>query len=881
MANLTVADLLTDLVGALRQLPLPVLVTAEELCEVLWLRNQELGTDSPPVAGGGAPSPVPPDPPGAPHGERDVRQEQKPKPVPGYLPQDLPGDGGTIGAARRVALRDAPALPQARELSRALRPLRLDAIRTHLGEGVDEEATAERIARTRIRDLAWQVTRRRRLDLDLVLDVGGSGPVWRQLATEMRTMLAINGAFRSVRFWDLDSDSAAVPLRPAGAGGDHAGYPKSSLYQAPRKPLIVVLTDGTGRGWQDATVHEPLRQWAAHGTVLLVQLLPTSMWDRTALPALPVTFRPADDGYHSGRRIDVDPVDLCDVGLKQADLRAAAAIPVIGLSPAWLRSWLPLVRGNQAGAVPGYALLIPPAGRKPAAAGRPVTHDAVALTARERVQRYMLTASPDARRLAQLLSLTAPDLAVMRKVRSELLPGSKPEVMAEFMLGGLVYWRKTAGTLAPSDTLRFMFHSREVLELLQERPGGVAERERDRAAVNRAILADRVPGPIIGVIVPLQREGQEASGLVPEGAVPILVPGISGDREETERQDPEALEDPEDLGLPIDPEHSVKPLRIGLWGSTQSGRTTFLTVLGTVFKEWTGPENGEQWRVVAASRKTSLLLEKWGAPLLNEQRFPPASAPLPGGEPMSFRLERRRPRGRGLVGWLRPERVADITVALQDRAGQEWVGAKRSVNAVRYLANSDALVYFFDPTHDTDLDDADEPPREWRSADFFNVVETDLGMLAAREGRVHKGFLPQHIAVCVPKLDEQPVFDRALELMDSDPGTKLPWVSPVKARLLFEMLANEQRSVEADYLPARLRRTFDPKRTSYHALSSVGFWVPEDGELNWKDVCNVVRVPSSPGAEPERRLRGPIRPVHILDPLISLVGRAGKRRGRP
>jgi hypothetical protein len=164
-------------------------------------------------------------------------------------------------------------------------------------------------------------------------------------------------------------------------------------------------------------------------------------------------------------------------------------------------------------------------------------------------------------------------------------------------------------------------------------------------------------------------------------------------------------------------------------------------------------------------------------------------------------------------------------------------------------------------------------------------VETDLAMHAALEDRVYEGRLPQHIAVCVPKLDEQRVFNIAsgCELLETDPITDLPWVPPRNAKRLFEKIVADQGSVEGDYLLKRLRRGFHPRRTSYHALSSVGFWVPEDGEFNPGDVCNITKVfpADSSGGEPEGRVRGAIRPVHVLDPLISVIDRATKGTSRP
>jgi hypothetical protein len=902
-----VGEALTDVLRGLRHLD--VAVNAEELCEVLWLCQQGVGVVGLPAAPAtGSPAArsarsTRPDAVGPPR-RRPRRPGDPPRPptpetAPArvYTREPQTDTDGELLPYVKVRLPDAPALPQARELSRTLRPLRYDPRHTYPADGIDEEATALRIAQTGLRLPVGRTTRRRRLDADLVFDIGGSGPLWTRLAAEFRTMLEIHGTFRSVRFWVLDSDSADLVLLP-GVGGPPAdagsagvvGFPWGVICEPPRRPLVIVLTDGTGRSWRTKDVYQPLRGWAAYDTVLVVHLLSDDMWNRTALRAAPVAFHPASDGYHSGARVDVSDVELSIIGLDRDDLPAATAVPVIGLDASWLRSWLRLLRGPEAGVVPGYALLIPSPNRD----GRP-TDDGTGRTAEtgpsedashldvvlpeDRVQRFTLTASRDARRLARLLSVTTPTLPGMRKIRHELLPDSKPGILAEVMLGGLMEWTPSTPGAALSGAIAFEFHP-GVQDLLQERPGGLAELASDKAMVTRALWSDPGSGPTYDAFeVPSGPDTGFRGAVATESA---LLPPYPGPAIMTATGGPEPDSgDSAATGADESPSWlRARPLQIGIWGSTQSGRTTFLTVLGMFFTEWTDWRRGEQWRVQPADMPTATFISDRIAALTAEGKFPATTISWQP-EPLSFRLQRRRRHRLDPLRWLRPQQLAKITVTLQDRSGANFRPDSKSTGAASYMTGADVLVYFFDPTYDDQVF-----PLKWHSADFFTVIETELGLAAATRDRLYQPFLPQHIAVCVPKLDDQRVFDAACEYgcLETDPRSPIgsPWVPSRHARRLFEAITYDQGSIQADYLRRVLSGRFDPKRMSFHALSSVGFWIPEGGLFDPRDVCNVIEVPGSgPIGKPQPLLRGQIRPVHVLDPLVSLVERALKQAGRP
>ena len=874
-------DLLGDLTGGLRQLDINL--TAEELCDALWLAAQDWAdfpaafsavgpTERADQAGAGVRHrehhPV-----GHPQAGGMARIEPRDSARP---PGDADADVPSL-PSMSLTLPDAPALPQARQLAAILRPLRYDPRRTSPEATIDEEATALDTAQAGSRRLVWRTTRRRRLDIDIVFDIGGSGPLWTRLANELNAMLETVGVFRSARFWLLNSDVDGVPLLPAAAGSvpsRRIAVPYGVVCEAPRRPLVVVLTDGTGKAWQSGDAHEPLRAWAARGTVLAVQLLPPHMWNRTALRALPVGFRPATEHPHSGARIEIDDARLSIAGLDRASLPAATAIPVIALDARWVRSWLPLTLGGQAGTVRGYAALLPP----PAHHAPRAAEAEPPLTPEECYDQFMLMASRDARRLARLLAVTTPTLPAMRKIRHQILPGSRPEILAEVLLGGLMTWPSVTPAEAMAGLLQVEFKL-GVQDLLRERAGGETELKSDTLLVATALQArygagrtyeavavgPGLPRPLVTVPLPPARAETRLVAPYPSPRDVIVVRRV---RASADSAAPGDGEDPVERGM--------QSIQIGIWGSSASGRSTYLAVLAMPDESgwsdetgWTDWRRGEQWRVVPADAATREFVRIRIDRFQKARDFPEATM-RHRPEPLSFRLERRK--ARSPLHWFSKEPVAEISLTLTDKAGLDFLDS----GEVAGLADSDVLLYFYDPGYDSE-------PNKHHSADFFNKAAIEIARLTLEQDRLDQGFPPQQLAVCVPKLDNQLVFDKAIHYgcLRTDKRAGLPWIPPPLAKRLFESLTYEEHSIAAHQLRETISHSFHPDRTSFHAFSSIGFWAGQDGRLfDPGDVCNAVEVFDS-GIRTRPALRGTIRPVHVIDPLVTLVERHARQAGRP
>ncbi|CAM5377080.1 hypothetical protein SANTM175S_07150 [Streptomyces antimycoticus] len=383
-------------------------------------------------------------------GKGDQRQPAAPptegEPEPGPLaPAGLYAPGAVRSAAARparaIGVRGVRALPAARGLSRALRPLRR-SVPSRTSFCVDETATAEWIAETGLPDVVLRPRPERWLSVALIVDDGPSMVLWQQLAAEVRGLLERQGAFRSVRTYGLDSAQDAAPVlraRPYAPGAPRRTA--RQLTDTSGRTVMLVLSDGVGPGWRGGAIPRLLRRWARHSPVAVLQPLPARMWPERGMPTQRLLVDAGGREGSPGRALSVRHPVL-PRGLVSYD--GKTPVPVLELAEGELGAWAALTGTGGSGA-PLPVMLLDGA-EKPVAA-RATAH-VPEPTAEERLRRFRGAASPEAQRLAGALATVHPlTLPVMRLIHQAGAGRGErfhPAQLAEVFLGGLLRRRGRA-----------------------------------------------------------------------------------------------------------------------------------------------------------------------------------------------------------------------------------------------------------------------------------------------------------------------------------------------------------------------------------------------------------------------------------------------------
>ncbi|MFI9151885.1 SAV_2336 N-terminal domain-related protein [Streptomyces sp. NPDC053367] len=445
---------LDELIRRLRQGGLDL--TAEEVADAVWLARRmgprpprDAPADPTPADGAAV---VPPDtrrdpPPG------DGGPGESPRPAPGRS-SDPSGSSAVVPLYRSgggtprphdsedgapsfpVRVPAAGALPGLLGLEKALRALgryRVTAD-TPQDAGIDEEATAERAAAGGILLPVPRTGRRRRCDIQLLMDTGPAMAVWGQMVEELRQACQQSGAFASVRVHHLYADGGGTPLVGTTAGpGRHTRLRSAEeLHDPTGRRLTVVISDCVGPLWQNGSAQRLLHGWPRSSPVAVVQPLPPRLWGRTALPAEPGTLlRPGE----LGGRIDFEP----DEEPWDEPAPDARPVPVLQPTPQAFEAWARLLSGTGPTRERAWAAWTAPRPAGPAAvpAGRPRSDE-------DLLRAFRAGASPGAVRLAVYLAAAPLSLPVMQLVQRAMLPDTGPMELAEVLLGGLL--RQLPGT---------------------------------------------------------------------------------------------------------------------------------------------------------------------------------------------------------------------------------------------------------------------------------------------------------------------------------------------------------------------------------------------------------------------------------------------------
>jgi hypothetical protein len=328
-------------------------------------------------------------------------------------------------------------------------------------------------------------------------------------------------------------------------------------------------------------------------------------------------------------------------------------------------------------------------------------------------------------------------------------------------------------------------------------------------------------------------------------------------------------------------------IRIGLWGSTSSGKTTYLAALRHAVGS---TENGYgSWTVTPVTAESGDLMFSLTS-ALNKGLFPEAST-IGSATPLQwmfsgdisksrFAGKRERLRRRLTGGRVPSEFVLDLIdvsgVAFSDDPEAAHGTLAFANTAVEQLLESHGLIYLFDPLRERDHGDA---------LQYVNRTIVELKQrYFAKSGR--GGPLPHQVSVCITKFDHADLFQQARKnslVYDGPDG--IPRVRDEHAQQLFEDLCTgqfwgkryEQGDRSAFFVMQELQASFKPENIKYFVTSSIGFYKPP----GWRGGASVFdpadfsnyRSVAGPTGKTIGGIRGAIHPINVLEPLISLQQR--------
>lgn len=303
--------------------------------------------------------------------------------------------------------------------------------------------------------------------------------------------------------------------------------------------------------------------------------------------------------------------------------------------------------------------------------------------------------------------------------------------------------------------------------------------------------------------------------------------------------------------------------RVGLWGATASGKSTFLSALFIA-----ATRSPADLRVKGRNDDSTDFLVRNTHSLNAQHQFPP---PTTYQQPLSWTLQMSVPNPvRSRLFRPAPATVPfDFRVDLQDAPGRAYAAVPEVQpsrldlpgddvpNVASYLANCQGLLLLVDPIRERELGDAHE---------FFHGT---LLRIAQRVEVPLGERLPHYIAVCVTKFDDPSVFRFArdndfLSYSEDDP-LLFPRVHDDEAeRFMRDLFAGSPLS-DVDLVLGALRQYFYPERIRYFVISSVGFYVGSSGEFREDDYWNVVQIEDG-----KFQIRGQVHPINVAEPLLWL-----------
>ncbi|MFD8006077.1 SAV_2336 N-terminal domain-related protein [Streptomyces mirabilis] len=356
-------------------------------------------------------------------------------------------------AGKRVSVGRSPALPDALDIGRALRPLRRPWL-SGVHQRLDVDATVECYTRTGTLVPRLTPAPEPWLEVIVVLDRGTAMAVWDETVRTLTQTLRALAAFRDVRVWHLEHPPGEAPVLHDHHGSVLPLNRDAAHHTQPTRRLLLVVTDCAAPAWRQDTLWRTLHTWGRTAPVALINPLPKRLWQRSGLD-LPHTTAVATVPASPGRLLSYRRPRLLR---ETQDTKPWQALPVLQFDPAQILAWArTLMRTDPSGC---EAVLVPATGRPPLRQRHPGSTGQPAPAPTDEQVRARAEAfaddreSPAVRLAIAACPIDSFTLPVLDVLRDRLVPDATLADTAEFLTAGLL----TATRSESADTT-YKFHA--------------------------------------------------------------------------------------------------------------------------------------------------------------------------------------------------------------------------------------------------------------------------------------------------------------------------------------------------------------------------------------------------------------------------------------
>ncbi|NEO63940.1 MAG: serine/threonine-protein kinase pkn1, partial [Moorea sp. SIO4G2] len=321
-----------------------------------------------------------------------------------------------------IRVPDPFPLPKPREISKALLPLskRVPGL---LANELDIEATVEQTAEAYgLPMLAFRSPLERWFEVHLLIDCSPSMEFWGDLAEGVATLFRWQGFFRDVRIWHFDTTEPTPQLF---SGVDRIERDVRSLIAPGGHRLFIALTDTLGKAWYSGQAFEVLAQLGEQHPVSIAHVFPQTLWQRTGLDQAiqrPLIAREPES-----------PNSMLQVGARLRTTARLYKFPIFKLSRNHFSTWANFTTGSGSNSIQGVLIRQD----KPKTDTTNPT-ESVAETPEQLLRGFLANASPEARKLAEVLAAVPLIPPVMRLAQQRFSRKSEHWHLAEVFFSGLI-----------------------------------------------------------------------------------------------------------------------------------------------------------------------------------------------------------------------------------------------------------------------------------------------------------------------------------------------------------------------------------------------------------------------------------------------------------